>query len=138
MVNKRSQIGKTGENIACKYLVDKAYKILYRNYWQSFGEIDIIARDPDKTLVFVEVKTLSELGQSTVDNSVDNSATLPLAELVPEENLTVAKYKKLAKICEWFSRRFPDLINEKKGWRIDLLALTIDKKSCQIRHYKNI
>src|SRR5207247_1129267 len=59
------ELGDLGERIACEYLVKKGYKILGKNYRITFGEIDIIARKkisffarPDKTIHFVEVKTI--------------------------------------------------------------------------------
>lgn len=52
-------IGKFGENYACKYLHKKGYKIIEQNYATKYGEIDIIAEYGD-LLVFVEVKTRSE------------------------------------------------------------------------------
>jgi hypothetical protein len=51
-------VRKISENLACGYLVNKGYSILDKDYWKKFGEIDIIAKSPDKTLVFVEVKTI--------------------------------------------------------------------------------
>lgn len=51
--------GKIGEDLAEKYLVEKDYYILARNYHSRFGEIDIIASD-GKNLVFVEVKTRTQ------------------------------------------------------------------------------
>ena len=54
----RSELGDRGENRAARFLRNKGYKILLRNFDSGAGEIDIIARD-GKTLVFVEVKTRS-------------------------------------------------------------------------------
>jgi len=51
------EYGKQGEEIAAKFLSDKGLTILERNYTTPMGEIDIIARDKDNTLVFAEVKT---------------------------------------------------------------------------------
>lgn len=148
--------GRLGEDIACQYLVDKGYKIILRNYTKPWGEIDIIAKSPDKILVFVEVKTMRQLYQSTVDNPVNNLATNPasfndsdndsdnnndnIAELMPEENLTVAKYRRLCRSAEAFSRRFRGLIDEEKGWRIDLITITLtnNQDSCVLKHYQNI
>lgn len=47
---------KEAEELACKFLRKKGYKILERNYRTKYGEIDIIARD-GKEIVFVEVKS---------------------------------------------------------------------------------
>ncbi len=52
-------IGKKGEDIAAEYLVEKGYAVLERNWRFKKAEIDIIAKENDGTLVFVEVKTRS-------------------------------------------------------------------------------
>lgn len=57
MVNNVEK-GKRGESIAKDYLISKGYKILFTNYRNKIGEIDIIAKDKD-ILVFIEVKTRS-------------------------------------------------------------------------------
>lgn len=55
MENKK--IGNAGEDLACRYLEKRGYKILERNkHYSRFCEIDIIA-EYKNTLVFVEVKT---------------------------------------------------------------------------------
>ena len=51
-------IGDMGENAAEKYLKNKGYTIVGRNYRCGSGEIDIIASD-SKYIVFAEVKTRS-------------------------------------------------------------------------------
>ena len=52
------QQGIKGEEVAEKYLLQKGYQILVKNFHSSQGEIDIIAKDKD-CLVFVEVKNYS-------------------------------------------------------------------------------
>ena len=47
--------GSRGENAAAKFLEQKGYKIIARNYTRPGGEIDLIAKDGE-TIVFVEVK----------------------------------------------------------------------------------
>lgn len=54
MINTRDK-GNTGEEIAVKYLRDKGYEIVERNFTTNVGEIDIIAAH-EGYLVFVEVK----------------------------------------------------------------------------------
>lgn len=56
MTHERLDLGKLGEEQAVVRLKNEGYRILARNYHNTFGEIDIIARD-GKTLCFVEVRT---------------------------------------------------------------------------------
>lgn len=58
MLNSRQRLGKSGEQLAAKYLKKNGYKILIQNYRCKFGEIDIIAKGSG-VLVFIEVKTRS-------------------------------------------------------------------------------
>lgn len=53
---KTREIGKAGEDAACRYLENKGYKIYKRNFYMSHYEIDIMA-DDNGCAVFVEVKT---------------------------------------------------------------------------------
>lgn len=50
------KLGEQGENIAADFLRKKGYKVIERNYRNTFGEIDIIALHKG-TVVFIEVKT---------------------------------------------------------------------------------
>lgn len=56
MTHERLDLGKLGEEQAVARLKKEGYRVLARNYRNTFGEIDIIARD-GKTLCFVEVRT---------------------------------------------------------------------------------
>jgi len=120
------ETGKLGENLACDYLMKKGFKILYRNYKEKWDEIDIIASAKDKTLVFIEVKTANKSGKSANDG------------LLPEDNLTRRKLSKIKRASEMFVAKHPSLIFEKAGWRLDLIALTVNNKDCVISHYENI
>lgn len=52
----RSNLGEKGESIAIEYLENNGYKIINRNYYSRFGEIDIIAKK-ENYIIFAEVKT---------------------------------------------------------------------------------
>lgn len=56
----RRKLGSEKEELACRYLEQRGYKILATNYWSRYAEIDIVAWDKgDKEggqLVFIEVK----------------------------------------------------------------------------------
>lgn len=128
-MTQKTELGKFGEEKACRYLVDKGYRIIERNFWKPWGELDIIAKSPDKTLVFVEVKTMNKSGNSELPD---------YDRIEPEMQLTAAKLKKLQRTASLYAGSHPELFSDERGWRIDLLALTIDGKNCEIRHYENI
>ena len=137
------ELGQLGENLACEYLVKKGYKIIERNFRQKWGELDIIAKVPNKTLVFVEVKTLRQ-----------SSGQAPEEQLSPEDQLTCSKLQKLKRTASLYAGHRQELIKDEKGWRIDLITLTlreisgstlnesngltIKEECCDIKHYENI
>lgn len=133
---KHIETGKTGESIAESFLKKLGYTIITRNYRKPWGEIDIISKSPNGTLIFIEVKAIK--------SGKENPAIY--AELTPEDNLTQSKLMKLKKICEEFANQNSSLVNEKKGWQIDLVAITFlpeptltkENKNYVIKHYKNI
>jgi putative endonuclease len=49
-------VGDKAESLTCKYLQDKGFEIIQRNFYSRFGEIDIIAKRGD-VVHFVEVKS---------------------------------------------------------------------------------
>jgi putative endonuclease len=51
-----SASGESGEALACAYLHSIGLEILERNFRCRSGEVDIVARERDGTVVFVEVK----------------------------------------------------------------------------------
>ena len=120
---KKSEIGRIGEDIACKYLRNKGFIILGRNVRQKWGEIDIVAKNIDGVIAFVEVKTLREGG-----------------DLKPEDNLTKSKLAKLKRTAMLYAGHHHDLINDQKGWRIDLVAITLEGEhgDTKISYYENI
>lgn len=69
-MSKNLNKGKKGEDIAIIYLRNKGYKILARNYFSNFGEIDIIAQK-ENYIVFVEVKTRKKHTKFTAFEAVD-------------------------------------------------------------------
>jgi len=60
--NKRAA-GGLAENAAESFLKSNGYRILERNFYSPFGEIDIIAADGNYT-VFVEVKSRNSAGSA--------------------------------------------------------------------------
>ena len=67
--NHRQELGKTGEDLACRYLESKGHRILERNYRSGHLEIDIISLDADG-IHFVEVKTRRDSIQAPPQDNV--------------------------------------------------------------------
>lgn len=64
--------GDSGEEKACKFLIEKGYNIRDRNYRYRRNEIDIIAQNEGQ-LVFIEVKTKSYHAFGPPELSVDQA-----------------------------------------------------------------
>ena len=113
----RKILGEKGEDIAAKYLEDKGIKVIKRNFYCKFGEIDIIARDKEE-LVFIEVKTRtnSKYGK-------------------PAEAVSISKQKHLYHSIEYYL--YSNNIKNKKV-RIDVVEIYLDFKKQVINHIKNI
>ena len=68
--NHRQDLGRLGEDIACRMLRDMGHAILERNYRSGHLEIDIISLDP-VGIHFVEVKTRRKSIQAPPQDNVD-------------------------------------------------------------------
>lgn len=55
MSGARQALGRLGEDLACRELARRGYRILARRYRSRGGELDLVAHHRD-ALVFVEVK----------------------------------------------------------------------------------
>ena len=72
-------LGKKGEDWAAEWLQAKGYQILHRNYRYGRAEVDIIARK-DKLLVFVEVKTRTNLSHGEPEMAVSAQKMIRLKD----------------------------------------------------------
>ena len=115
-LNGNCNKGKYGENIAAKYLKTHGYKIVERNYYCKFGEIDIIALNKDM-LVFVEVKTRS------------SRKTIP-----PEFTVTKYKQNKIKKTARNYIGKH-SILN--RDCRFDIVAITLENGEPSVILYKN-
>jgi putative endonuclease len=70
MPDERQILGADGERAAEKFLRRQRYAILARNYRCRSGEVDLIALD-GTTVVFIEVKTRTQLGFGSPLEAVD-------------------------------------------------------------------
>ena len=102
----KRKIGDLGEEIACKYLEKRGYRVLQRNYWKPWGEIDIIVKKGD-LLSFVEVKSVSRE-----------------TKLRPEDNMHPAKLKRLHRAVQTYL--LDHNVPERVPWQIDLACVYLD------------
>ncbi|MBO7605369.1 MAG: YraN family protein [Elusimicrobiaceae bacterium] len=83
--------GNKAEEQAAQYLQEKGYKIIARNFSCPMGEIDIIAQDKQKTLVFAEVKqrktNLFGGGLAAVNKAKQRRITLTAAAYIKKTKI---------------------------------------------------
>jgi len=56
---EQDALGRWGEDLAAQHLTAAGLEVLERNWRCREGELDVVARESDGTVVFVEVKTRS-------------------------------------------------------------------------------
>ena len=120
-------LGQLGEDLACRYLIDKGYRIIARNVTiriagRKRGEIDIIA-SYDKAMIFVEVKTRRGHPQTVKE--------------LPEANITRAKIVTLRASAERYLR---SVGAHECTMRFDAVSILYDEVShtARIRHLRDI
>ena len=108
MPSPKRKIGDIGEEVVCKYLETKGFRVLERNYLRKWGEIDIVA-EKGQLLSFIEVKSVSRE---------------PGKGYRPEENMHPAKLKRLHRVIQTYllDRKVPD----SKEWRVDVACVYLD------------
>jgi len=118
---QKRHIGDIGEEIVCRYLRNRGYSIVERNYWKPWGEIDIIARN-GSTVSFIEVKSVSrEL----------SGRGLSRGTVRPEENMHPGKVKRLHRTIQTYLG--DSYASEGIEWRLDLACVYLDFKTLQAK-----
>jgi putative endonuclease len=124
MKTEKRRKGDIGEDVACKYLENKGYRVVERNYLKPWGEIDIVAEKAN-ILSFVEVKTV------TCENFSANSVR-------PEENFHTSKLKRLHRAIQTYLLQHK--VPESKPWQIELACvyLNFTTKKARVELMENI
>ncbi len=102
-----NDLGKFGEELGRKYLIETKFELLHLNWKHSYYEIDIIA-SKEGTLHFIEIKTRrsERFGQ-------------------PEEAVDRKKFQRLMIAAEEFLYQFPSW----KRVQYDILSIYIGKNN---------
>ncbi|MCI1640836.1 MAG: YraN family protein [Bacteroidales bacterium] len=117
--SEREEVGKRGEDIACRYLMSKGHTILERNWRSRHLEIDIISFDRDG-IHFVEVK----------------SRKVPM-EAEPEKSVTLTKQKRIAAAAAAYlhSDGISNIANDAEVL-FDIIAVTFDGDKTEIAYFR--
>jgi putative endonuclease len=124
--------GDIGEEVACKYLINKGYFVKERNYWKPWGEIDIVATKAEGYR-FIEVKTVSREKPDVTKGNVAREM-----EVRPEENFHPAKLKRLHRAVQTYLLQHK--VPESVPWQIDLACvyLNFDTKKAKVELFENV
>ncbi|MBP6891222.1 YraN family protein [Candidatus Parcubacteria bacterium] len=136
-LENRKHIGEIGEAIAAKYLKQKDYRILDRNFFHKYaqgpliGEVDLVAMPKSGFLEYLGVEK-SPITFVEVKTVYGNNG------FSPESKVNAKKKEKIAKMAEiWLQKK---KIGLDRPWQIDVIAIVIDSKGkkAKINHFRNI
>jgi putative endonuclease len=132
----KRQTGDIGEDVACKYLQNKGFSLLERNYLRKWGEIDIVA-ERAKKLYFIEVKTVTTPSSGAHDAGRE-SRHVPRGTYRPEENVHPAKLMRLHRAIQTYL--LDHKVPEDKEWQIDIASvyLNMDTRKAHVEMLENV
>ena len=127
------EFGSWAEELAEKFLKERGYKIIGRNYRKPWGEVDIIAEKPSFTkasegkgeesiIIFVEVKASDSPAPKGFE---------------PEKRVNDDKILRIKRAAQTYIQQ--NNLDD-KSWQIDIIAIELDKDrgAAKITHFKNI
>ena len=69
----RAETGRRGEAAAARWYQKQGAQLLAHNYHTRMGELDLVLREPDGTIVICEVKTRAEGSLTTPSEAVNRA-----------------------------------------------------------------
>ena len=145
---KHNETGAKGEEIAAKYIENKGFFIIDRNYKRKWGELDIIVQK-DGVLHFVEVKTVSR-------RSFGGHFEQEINNYRPEDNMHPWKLKRLRRALQTYlleshfatpfaqgydgSKKASRDKKQEIEWQFDLACVFLDqeKRVAKVKFIENI
>ena len=123
------RIGTLGEDLGCRFLKEKGFSILERNYTKKWGEIDIIVQR-NHVLHFIEVKSVS--------CEIKDGGVIRETCRQPEDAIHPWKIKRLQRAIQ--SYLLEKNLSDSAEWQFDVLGIFIDydKKISKIRFTENV
>ena len=115
----KNRLGKRGELIAKKFLLEKGLTFVKENYRFERAEIDLIFKDETaRQLLFVEVKTRTNKSFGE-----------------PEESVTTSKMEQIRKAAMGFISENDDFTEF--DFRLDVITIMISDDRTEINHIEN-
>ena len=112
--NHRQTLGKSGEDLACRYLEGNGHLILERNWRNGHLEIDIISVNP-QGIHFVEVKTRQKNVQAP-----------------PQENVGKAKQARIVKAALGYLNTAQGFPHKNLECFFDVIAITFEEDQAKV------
>ena len=112
----QQQIGGEGEDRAAKYLQEKGYTILCRNYRAGKGELDIVCEDAEDRII-VEVKTIRNPGYGS-----------------GEERISLKKQREIIRATYRYLEKYP--LQPEQGVRFDVIIVDYSRYPGDVTHYR--
>lgn len=127
---EKQLVGQKGEDEAVKYLKNKGFSVIDRNYLKPWGELDIVARKGE-CLYFVEVKTVTRTANFITKTDGEG-------DYEPEDNIHPWKIKRLSRAIETYL--LEKRIDDDSDWQIDSIAVYLDSGGVvlKIEHLEDI
>ena len=124
IITRNKKTGNLGEEIACKFYLDKGCEIIARNVYVSrIGEIDIIARhttDTHDIFVFAEVKTRTGTAHGH-----------------GYEAVSYHKKQRMRRCAQMWIKDYMGY-ESKFSWRLDIVSIDLSTSPAQVRLFKNV
>lgn len=114
----KDAVGRYGERVAARYLTERGYEVIERNWRGTRGELDLVTRRGD-TIVVVEVKTR----RGTAFGH-------------PAEAVTRAKLDRIRRLAgEWLHSRSAPRCEV----RVDVVAVVLPRSgAAQVEHLQGV
>ena len=110
------QLGQAGEAAAADYMTGLGFEVLARSYRYGRAEVDLVVRQGEKLLVFVEVKTRSG------------------GQYGPPETFVSVRKKELFRLA---ATHLQETLDWRGDIRFDILALTLLSRGFRIEHFED-
>lgn len=116
MILPSQQLGRAGEAAAADFMVGLGFEVLARGYRHGRAEVDLIVRQGQELLVFVEVKTRSG------------------GQFGTPETFVSARKKELFRLA---ATHLQEELDWRGDIRFDILALTLLSRGFRIEHFED-